>query len=1207
MILVEANSAIRAMCRAAKAVAWPLLICATFSVCAAAGIEERIFAEGAHWHGQDYIKARDTLAAQGVRLLPFVRERLRSDDWRERLFAAVLELRIEHPDQLAGWRKAVLQPFADRRMSESLRKDPIDSDLLPVEGAQVPVPFLVDLLWQDGAAGSAGEVEHLAVALQFAISAPAEMAEAMLEAAGKQHRLRGPVRHGLIKLGKAALPLARLTVAAPALPLPPARGSSLTQEEREARQQYWIAAHRADIAADVIWTAGDTDSIPLLVRQLRKGGYGRKELYSGQRDYVEALAHALVRLNAVEGVDAILDQAFAAARLARRNSRAQELYGGLRHCVVSFGTAALPTLGRRSEAGQDAMERMLLASLVAEVSGTGGEAREAAALRESLWFDPRPAGFLRSHELTGEDVFGELVELTRSRRRMRGGAWLALGELRDPRAIPLLVSEVKDAHAQLQRELAHRRRPDTASLDSRAAREAAYTFDPKLGEILRRGDLALLVLLRVGGDEARRALYELRAFPEYELRVGTFLLLLDGNVQGVAARLEDADRAVREEAALALHEVRHPRGTLELLRASARRRGPAHEEWRARVLASPQDVRPILQEALQAGEVRERVLAEALLLELEQADKVNGFRETLRAAAHSVGMMHVIRIGMLESAGRRMARRPDDSHPAEARERQGLRRPGDRTGALDESHIPLLEAACMFGQGIMSRGIAAFALAEFAKPRSMEVLASSFDMGSLGVSNPAALALASFGEAGARLAAKAPAPTPGEFDTGMRMTSHRGGVRVLAETQDARGADEIIKGLRALAQDRTLDRWERRLAVYLDAAGKCDDKRLIDPLLRILDTGDRPERYSHAKVIGLLSAYEDARLLPRFVRSLAKSSEQSVRTAAVTGITRRLGHETPQFLIAQLRRVKDVGIRGRLLVALGELSYAEQPAYPGKAEWSREKLRTSEQRMTAASHCRTLAYPVLVAALGDASSELSEMAAKGLTILASGNQFGEKPNEAAVKPLTEWCRTRQQCFWQLAGYLAQHGNEETGRVLLEILRSRAAGADDNGMVFALGRLRTHGGVPVLLRNLRAYAAKRKRFYGTPAHVTALAQYGDTGAQAILTFFTDFDHMLYRVDCAKHLAELEYRPAAAPLAAYLREVIQAGPTNPNLVMGSGEGHLTREQVLLARCRALFRALDQLDAGETKAIAGEVLLDGPAEVAPAAVEVWRARTE
>lgn len=140
------------------------------------------------------------------------------------------------------------------------------------------------------------------------------------------------------------------------------------------------------------------------------------------------------------------------------------------------------------------------------------------------------------------------------------------------------------------------------------------------------------------------------------------------------------------------------------------------------------------------------------------------------------------------------------------------------TPGLNESCLPLLEATCLFGQGVIRRGVATYALAEFHRPRSLPVLAASFDMGSLGGSNPAALALATFGKEGTELAAALPPPRPGEHDTGLRMTGFRGGAQVLAENRDIRGVDAILEGLAVLARDRKLAGWESRAAMLLAAS-----------------------------------------------------------------------------------------------------------------------------------------------------------------------------------------------------------------------------------------------------------------------------------------------------------------------------------------------------------------------------------------------------
>jgi HEAT repeat protein len=59
---------------------------------------ERTFVEAAGLHGDEYAVAREFLVSQGRALLPFLSEREKSEDWRERRLARFLTLRIQRPD-----------------------------------------------------------------------------------------------------------------------------------------------------------------------------------------------------------------------------------------------------------------------------------------------------------------------------------------------------------------------------------------------------------------------------------------------------------------------------------------------------------------------------------------------------------------------------------------------------------------------------------------------------------------------------------------------------------------------------------------------------------------------------------------------------------------------------------------------------------------------------------------------------------------------------------------------------------------------------------------------------------------------------------------------------------------------------------------------------------------------------------------------------
>lgn len=306
------------------------------------------------------------------------------------------------------------------------------------------------------------------------------------------------------------------------------------------------------------------------------------------------------------------------------------------------------------------------------------------------------------------------------------------------------------------------------------------------------------------------------------------------------------------------------------------------------------------------------------------------------------------------------------------------------------------------------------------------------------------------------------------------MTRHRGSVRVLAEQKDIRGVDEIIKGLESLKQDRSLDMWSHRMGIYLNAADQFHDPRLIEPLLDILATSEKPEKNHHADVIKILSAYDDSRLIPLFTQYLGtlnpgdnNPGTDHLYASALAALTRRLGENTPKYLIQQLNESENDIIRAAILYALGELSYPDFPSSPRENRWSAQHIEKRDRQKIAA-RVREQAYPVLVESLNDPSVDVNRMAALGLTIYATGSQRSSiAPDLRAVTPLTNWCNSQNLCFRELSEYLGLYGNADTGKVLLAVLKSQLPTKGDYNIVAALGKLKPEGAVPVLVRNINA--------------------------------------------------------------------------------------------------------------------------------------------
>lgn len=580
-------------------------------------------------------------------------------------------------------------------------------------------------------------------------------------------------------------------------------------------------------------------------------------------------------------------------------------------------------------------------------------------------------------------------------------------------------------------------------------------------------------------------------------------------------------------------------------------------------------------------------------------------RKQLQDAASRVSAMHAKSVGRIEWAGRGLVRQKPAQAPAVEDGRGSRFMPRD-VEPIDQSLVPVVEAACLFGRGVIRRGVAAFALAEFGQPRSMHVLAKSLNMGSMGASNPAALALVDYGEKGAELASQVPLTKPGEHDTGLAMTRHRGGTSVLAENKDIRGIDQILAGLDTLNEDRTLDRWDHRMRIYLRAASQFHDKRLVDPLLDILANDYSRYRAHRKTTIELLSAYEDKRMVPLFAECLNTFPPDSlyrVYGAALTGLTRCLGKDTPEYMVGLAKKAPDDRIRAGALFALGELSYPTAPPHPGKRRWSADRFDTPESRARMARKVRELGFSVLVEATKAPSETINHAAAKGLTVFAAGSKYDRiSPDIRAVGPLTDWCATNSTIFHHLARFLADHGNEETGKALLGVLKAQPPTQGNGFIVWVLGKLKPAGTVPVFVRNIKACEAEAEGRHNaafTPCgELSALPNFETEGADALRQIASESNNFAHRFRAAYLLGKTGKEKTIPLLVECLDEFVTAGPQNPNLRVSVTSN---RVGAYMDGCRVLLAALAEVDLATAQEQAKIILLNGPNQLEKLAVEV------
>src|SRR4029450_4557047 len=110
-------------------------------------------------------------------------------------------------------------------------------------------------------------------------------------------------------------------------------------------------------------------------------------------------------------------------------------------------------------------------------------------------------------------------------------------------------------------------------------------------------------------------------------------------------------------------------------------------------------------------------------------------------------------------------------------------------------------------------------------------------------------------------AKKIPAPDPDKDRFDARVARHRAGTEALSLAKDEQGIHNILAGLQLPrpAKGPDQDAWAARMLTYLKLAKKYNDKRLIDPALRLVD----PSRVEMGlAALEAVAADDDPRIAP---------------------------------------------------------------------------------------------------------------------------------------------------------------------------------------------------------------------------------------------------------------------------------------------------------------------------------------------------------
>ena len=749
--------------------------------------------------------------------------------------------------------------------------------------------------------------------------------------------------------------------------------------------------------------------------------------------------------------------------------------------IVSPLEATLRTWSANPEAGSPGSRTDLAMEttrkLIGWVQATDDGTRRIAALRWNLARQWAPHLLIELRRATGESLIpyvhrrsligpGSLIRSGSGIDERQREELCVLATTGDTSLVPIIASWVVTARQRYVTEIAKfegQRGPGT--VDAQLLREQAgamHSADTATA-ILEAGDEGLLALIRIGGPEAIAALRTTLTDKPWAALAEAGLLLLEGQRDELTRRVNAEDSRISEAAALVLWVAGSTSAQPGLIAGAARRRGESHRLWLARASElGPLGPVAAAMPATARAELRLGTLCSAIVSEAADPAAAIRMRRVLLNSANHISSMHAWGTGLIVRIGRNLVK----SHTATTEPVFG---PADR---------PLLEAECLFGSGAIWRGIAANALAGLGDERSIPVIAASADMGAPGGSNPVVPALEAYGPHAAAQAAMVPKLVPAQADTGLAMTRHRYGTKVLADLGDIRAVEQILEGFKTLAADRNLAGWSDRVWVYLQAADKCTDDRLVEALLAI--TQERKHEDLARMALLQLGRYPDPRgealLMQAFSAGKRREGIQRNDTLAIDvtqALLKRWGPSALDRLVA-LAKTGDARQRGMACLSLAELTQ-KRPATASYATWP----ASVPDRDGAADKARELTLPILIAALQDVDPTVQNMAADAMVTFTGGEE--EQATEIngkytvhrpavvgdrrGIPALTLWLQVGNEPGYRVIDCLAREGDEAVGLALLgPLARGRAWRNTGQGSVLlAIGRLHPPGAVAALER------------------------------------------------------------------------------------------------------------------------------------------------
>lgn len=1094
---------------------------------------EQVFERTKECRGIEYAVGRDLLASQGERILPFLVAHADDEDWRARMLAAALEIRIRTPDRATEVSRALAHAFSwptlqdphtDRVNVMWRRHTP--TGLGPPQHTiltRADVGLLAEVL-REGGSSATSRINGVAAVRVLGLLREARAAPALIETydgyTGDDFEV---VHEVLVAIGEPAVG-----------PLSKRLRHAATDEPRSYEER--IAMRASAPVAEVLGRIGGPEAEAVLLECL-------PDMH--RKVQVLAVSRALASLRVERAVSLVFEkmrESLAVHRLPDPQNRGDHLagYAEMRPILLAFGDSLARFLREHSGAGHTLAERALGAGLLfehdtPEEADAFYRAHARAHGLEERW-RRLFGGWWRTDETY------DAVAEGRSHFWERWG-WRRGGPRRVPPPIPLLLeggfafSDVEDlerlarltepdlAYEVVAEALLHPLRfkgagPVAFALAERGEARVLDLFDkllepappprlpypvPYVGELVEAllflddpGSVPLLqkILDHAAGPPSNRNAWYREAVDLAEAALAFFA----ASDKERAALLESEHAAVRLSAARVLARLGDPRGLDTLLDAMLAADSEGYEPVRTDVLRlGGAALVGIAVRRGAATDPRTTALLDALSARIERVD---GGTRIDRAVAHGLPPSSRHRAPQLTdyaAAGKRLAKH------------------------LGAKARPVLEEIALLGARHGESRLATFALASIGDERSIPVIVA------VARRDPAAAAMAleAFGEKGIEAARRIPKPDPERPAFAGRGRRHIAAADALTRTEDPRAVEKILEGLN---EPEPLDygvmrerRYRPRMVEYLRLAFEHHDERFVEPVIRLIRDCRWPEVREEAfRVIGF---YEDERIvdlcLPHIPQTYARDD------TALRALVRQLGSQCGPFLLEHFESAADEDTKLRMARALARLE--EHGAYHYGRNVEEDDVAT---RREAVKGSGALAIRALRSLMEEASPETQ---AKAAAELASMNYLAKEPEPIEI----------------LVGWLAGHPSPPHG-VLCHLEETKPEGVGDAllasyrignlewvGTARVLGVLEHEPALPFVLEALeRRLAGNPEKPSDLPEMETAV-RLGTGGREKVLDLLRSDLPSPIRVRAACLLGSAGHDPAYEPIRDLFLSFVERG--------------------------------------------------------------------